>query len=624
MKVKNGSSTPVAEAHPARKWDEEGTDLIQHLIDAGFEIEAGSIRLSLQTRYTKSTVPVPPHEKKLVDDKIAALKRVETWLQKMIDELPIVATNAALLWLGYDHCRNNQEKPEWELPWWVLFHWDGQYQHQDPTPINEGNIRNRLKECLNDQPSKTIRAISLSSMMYELAFLRPSHYSSAERLESFFSRNLLGWKNIVKNNHALARVTAWANIVYLNSSIPKKEKTITLIINGLEFLFTSPKHEQNRFLSILESWVKIIDSDEKSLSGYKSHHTLAIAARKALNVPNIKGKTGIAEEIDRTTNFQHADLSERRRYYQKIRNTYTSRSTPQQPTKPIGVTFAEDEEEALWQIQESFKWYKQDTLEKCVEYAYALSKKGKKRVMLETAPFLARGKCEGTTIRLSTTALAKLHDLTRNLNKHQLMGGKNISRSAALGLAIKLYADHLSLGSDHRDANGYGDRADVLTEELPTNKGGRRKQRDPGQSHYVSLAHRAPAKPPEDGMEGAISTYLESLSASASPAQVSQPAPDEQPEAVPLNPASPSATNNVIAVSSQALVSDQGQPPPAQHHAAPPKEQDMYDVDHNQGATPNKPTPSSLSNRSSSQTKPMSVFELAIELREKRRKDQND
>src|SRR5690554_7801857 len=90
MKKNKSSSAPAAGASLTKEWPEEATDLIQLLSNAGLEIEAGSLRMSMQTRYTKSIGPVPPYEKNLVDAKIAALKRVETWLQKMIDEMPIV------------------------------------------------------------------------------------------------------------------------------------------------------------------------------------------------------------------------------------------------------------------------------------------------------------------------------------------------------------------------------------------------------------------------------------------------------------------------------------------------------------------------------------------------------
>lgn len=419
-------------------------------------------------------------------------------------------------------------------------------------------------------------------------------------------------------------VTNWAERTYLSSSAPIKDKTSTLIINSLEFLFKGPPHGKNQFLSILENWVEIILSDERSIAGYQSHHTLITAAQKVLGAPNIRSKIDIAREIDRATNLHYSDRTKRTKLYQKIKSRYTNRSTPQQPTKPIGVSLSEDEEAALREIHESFNVYKQYAMEQCLEYAYALSKKGKKQVMSTAAPFLERGKCESITIRLSTTAQEKLLGLTRNLNKHQLnelMGRNKVSQSAALGLAIKLYAYDLGLVSNNSDASGYGDGTEVLTEEPPTDKEAPRK-RDPGQSHYVSSGYSSDMTTPEDDMVEPISTHIENPSNSVAPVQEPRPILDKQPEALPLNPATSGASTNTTAASGQPLVYDQGQSLPTQHQAPPAQEQHVHDSAHIPGANLSKPTSNSPSNRSHSETKSISAYDLVIKLRKE--KQEND
>jgi len=521
-----------------REVDERGVDLLQVLIEAGLEIEAESLRLSLQTKYIKSIAPVPPQEKKLVDAKVAAIKKVESWIEKMLSEQPIIASSAALIWLGHDHCRRNQDEPGWERPDWVVIDWNNGVPLLDPTPLHEDSIRKRLQSCLDFAPANTIQAMTFASVMYEVIFSQPSLFNSIGRLESFFKKMLPSWRQHTIKSNDLQRIITRSNTLYLKKVIGTHSQVYSFILSSLELFFRAPVKDRNALETIISNWPKIVSADEKFFAKYENVHILYSAAREALNDERLRNKLKIAEKIDFLTNLQHTNLSSRLKVYQKIDRLYTARQTTQKPaTEPVGVSLSVAELDTLDQLCDDQRLYQQDAVSTCINHAYNESKKGKKYVKSKTNPFfppmLVRHPIKKTTLRLSPASRQRLTSLARNLNKHKLVNGKVFSASTALGLAIHLYArslrpNEVSYKGATLPHDGLPAGLLIGRDKAQTAVKRKLRKRDIGQSHAIRPKVPAKTKNPKGALETG-SAKAANQSTPAKTAQEPQPATIDQP-----------------------------------------------------------------------------------------------
>tara|TARA_R110001606_G_scaffold399247_1_gene582716 strand:+ start:2552 stop:4903 length:2352 start_codon:yes stop_codon:yes gene_type:complete len=521
-----------------REVDERGVDLLQVLIEAGLEIEAESLRLSLQTKHIKSIAPVPPQEKKLVDAKVAAIKKVESWIEKMLSEQPIIASSAALIWLGHDHCRRNQDEPGWERPDWVVIDWNNGVPLLDPTPLHEDSIRKRLQSCLDFAPANTIQAMTFASVMYEVIFSQPSLFNSIGRLESFFKKMLPSWRQHTIKSNDLQRIITRSNTLYLKKVIGTHSQVYSFILSSLELFFRAPVKDRNALETIISNWPKIVSADEKFFAKYENVHILYSAAREALSDDKLRNKLKIAEKIDSLTNQQHTNLSSRLKIYQKIDRLYTARQTTQKPaTEPVGVSLSVAELDTLDQLCDDQRLYQQDAVSTCINHAYNESKKGKKYVKSKTNPFfppmLVRHPIKKTTLRLSPASRQRLTSLTRNLNKHKLVNGKVFSASTALGLAIHLYArslrpNEVSYKGATLPHDGLPAGLLIGRDKAQTAVKRKLRKRDIGQSHAIRPKVPAKTKNPKGALETG-SAKAANQSTQAKTAQEPQPATIDQP-----------------------------------------------------------------------------------------------
>lgn len=544
MTAKNTSDSSSSLAH---KFTAIGIDPLQVLIDAGLDPETENIKLTMQINiapYVQKSVPPLPHElekqqQKLIADKRAAVNTVNEWLKKMVLNQPAVVLQATLIWLGHYHAKQKETDSQESSDWLLFYSINGElHLNTSDATISLKNTQKRLLDCLNEHPEKTIKALQFASRFHELSFSCMELYNSPERLESFFHKYLPSWNEITNQNENFKLTVQTANDIYITKINNNKSQALSILIKALEYNSCASTYELKTLNTLLESWQKIIGMDIKFLSNYNKIHTLNIAAREACGIDGLKGKIQIVEGIDIATNFEYSVLSKRNQIYRKIDLLYTSRTAPLEVNnKPQVYTLTSDETKALNSICERKKLSKAEATNSCIEFAYKASKKPKKQLEESVAPLFKRTDCNRTSIRISLEAIQQLNDLTGELNGLKATSGRVISKSAAVGWAIKLYAAYIAQQQRSPAKDDFS--PELLIRKRDPNQD---IQNDDGLTHLVKQKKEAKHKPAHtESIEPAEENSRQAETGSSATTQ--EPAQDHEQEHLLNTPRQGDRTN---------------------------------------------------------------------------------
>lgn len=457
MTTKTTSDNSSSLAH---KLTAIGIDPLQVLTDFGLDLNAESLKLTMQVKIApcvqKSVPPLPyelenlqieKRQQELIASKWAAIDAVNEWLKKLVLIQPAIVLQATLIWLSHNHINQKNITIDSEHSDWLLFYGQERELHlnTNEASIDLKNTQNRFLACLNEHPKKTIEALLFASRFHEITFSSKEHYNSPERLERFFHKHLPDWNKITNKNENFKITIQFSNDLYLAGTDKIKSQALSIIIKALEYRCYAAVYQLKKLDTLLKSWQKIIGLDIKFFSNYNKIHTLNIAAREACKIDNLTGKIQIAEGLDIATNFEYSDLSKRNQIYRKIDQLYTSRAAPLEVNnKPQTYTLTSDEVKALNRICERKNLSKAEATNSCIVFAYKASKNPKKQLEESVAALIKRTDCNRTSIRISLEAIQQLNVLTRKLNGLKATSGRVISKSAAIGWAIKLYATYIA------------------------------------------------------------------------------------------------------------------------------------------------------------------------------------
>ena len=430
-----------------------GIDPLQVLTDADFDLHTEELKLTAQVKiaqkvfdekllrlsYEHEKIKFGQRQKELINSRWAAIKTVNDCLKKLVLNQPPAVMKAVLIWLGHKHVKQIGGASHLNSDWVVLSAQNGKlmvFSHEPHLDLE--SINSRLLECLDDMPAATIEAIQFALRFHEITFTKAAQYSSPERLERFLQKNLPGWGDIT-GCLDLNTVIAYTNLTHL----PEKNasQAFSIIIKTLEYRDRAAPYQLKKLDALLESWQKIISADANFLAGFENRNTLFAAAKKACNTDSITSKLKVSEAIDKATNFKYSDLAARSIIHRKINQLYTSRVDPlKDSSNPIVYTLTIDEIEALEYICCQYGLNKTQAVSLCVESAYKVSKKPKKQLEEYANQLLYRSETKRTSVRVYPDTTQKLNEVTLKLNKLKATQNRTISKSAAAGWAIKLYA----------------------------------------------------------------------------------------------------------------------------------------------------------------------------------------
>lgn len=430
---------------------QQGIDPIEVLTTAGFDIDGEHINLYAQLRLYEVERPdteqlqEPSKKASLQEKRHKAIEEVNDWLKAYINEQPEIVLLSALIWLSYKRGLLNRiaSNPDAATDHdWAIFILMGEEVDLQDTFIHISNVKSRLLGCLNEMPQNTINVIRNASCLYELILGNRNPYSTVERLESYLRTWLPIW-----NNRNKERVKGIELVIKLSESLflktvgkSKKSGVLGLLLKVMDFHDRASNYQILTLISILESWHNIVYLDYKSLSRYKSSHTLYLVASKACGGATIKSNQSIAAEIDRATNYQYHDLKARVKIYRAIDRLYTQRTIkPEQQSVGRSYTLAQDEVEIFVFLLKQHKGNKGMLIENCINCAIQKIKKNKEALMSHTIETRKKAPPITINIRLMQQTVNLLSDLVKDLNKSKIFFPSVVKNSAAIGLALKLY-----------------------------------------------------------------------------------------------------------------------------------------------------------------------------------------
>lgn len=439
---------------PMNLWtalQKKGINPIEVLSTAGFEIDGEHINLYSQLQLYEKILrdtgdPQDPSNKESLQYKRhKALTEVNDWLKEYIVEQPEVVLLSALIWLSYKRSLLNRvaSNPNnaTDQDWAIFTLKDGEVDLQ-ATFVVISDFKSRLLGSLQEMPQDTLNAIRNASCAYELVLANRNPYNSVERLESFLRTRLGSWINPNKERvKSIELVIKLSEILFLKTvGKSKKSGVPSLLLKVLDFHDRASNYQISTLISILESWHNIVYLDYKSLSRYKSPHTLYLVASKACGGATIKSKQNIAAKIDRATNYQYHDLKARVKIYRAIDRLYTQRTiNPEQQSVGRSYTLAQDEMEIFVFLLKQHKGNKGMLIENCINCAIQKIKKNKEALMSHTIETRRKATTTKINIRLMQQTVSLLNDLVKDLNKSKVFYPSIVKNSAAIGLALKLY-----------------------------------------------------------------------------------------------------------------------------------------------------------------------------------------
>lgn len=439
---------------PMNLWtalQKKGINPIEVLSTAGFEIDGEHINLYSQLQLYEKILRVtgdpqdPSNKESLQYKRHKALTEVNDWLKEYIVEQPEVVLLSALIWLSYKRSLLNRvaSNPNnaTDQDWAIFTLKDGEVDLQ-ATFVVISDFKSRLLGSLQEMPQDTLNAIRNASCAYELVLANRNPYNSVERLESFLRTRLGSWISPNKNTAQSLEL-----IIQLNESLflnivgkSKKSGVPSLLLKVLDFHDRASNYQISTLISILESWHNIVYLDYKSLSRYKSPHTLYLVASKACGGATIKSKQNIAAEIDRATNYQYHDLQDRAKIYRAIDRLYTKRTIkPEQQSVERSYTLAQDEAIIFDYLLSQHKGNQGMLIENCINNTLKKIKKNKNILMSYTIETRRKATTTKINIRLMQQTVSLLNDLVKDLNKSKVFYPSIVKNSAAIGLALKLY-----------------------------------------------------------------------------------------------------------------------------------------------------------------------------------------
>lgn len=416
---------------------------VQLLLEHGFDINNEHIGLIQQIRNQLIAIH-PEDQKELQAQLIDNWKRLDNSLKKHISSQDIIVIISALAWLTFKH-KTDTEFRRKNSDQWLLFIAEKDIFELTDGSLSSLTLSNRLYLSLIDLPNATLTALNFGSTLLEKSLSIKNAYATTERFEAFLEHNQKALP-IFDNKHSEELNSFFYFLErYLSKEQPNLIKKVILITRAIDYFWGSSKSEKGTLFSYMDDWHETVCLDFCKISQYKNPYQLYGAAAKALDIEGsrIKNKMSIIEEIDQRLIPDLTNITARKKIYRDIDRNYTKSNNAALLANPSKTLTLTDDEYQLIQNLEYITDLSPTTLIKeSLHHALQQYKTEKKNPTLQQITAQPRQNTSRTSFRLDENSRQLLKDLVATINKSKIPTPRKPNDSLAVGIAIRLYAQH--------------------------------------------------------------------------------------------------------------------------------------------------------------------------------------